>query len=77
MTTRGVLRAHYPVFSGEEQLGEITSGAFSPTLQHAIALARVEKPTGAMTVEIRGKKHPVTMVKPPFVRNGEQVYKLC
>ena len=33
---RGVLRAHYPVYSGAACVGELTSGAFSPTLQGGI-----------------------------------------
>lgn len=76
MTERGVLRAHYPVCDDGEKIGEITSGAFSPTLQHSVALARIDRPaSGALTVEIRGKQMPVTQVRPPFVRNGKQVYK--
>ena len=50
----------------------MTSGTFSPTMQRSIALARV--PAGAGTrveVEIRGKRLPAAVVKPPFVRNGE------
>ncbi|MDP5057941.1 MAG: glycine cleavage system aminomethyltransferase GcvT [Pseudomonadales bacterium] len=73
---RGVLRAHYPLFSAGEQVGEITSGAFSPTLEHSIALARVKSGVGDLEVEIRGKRLPVHKVKPPFARNGKQVYKL-
>lgn len=75
MTSRGVLRAHYPVFADGEAVGEITSGAFSPTLQHAIALARVSRLSSDMAVEIRGKMHPVTCVTTPFVRNGQPVFK--
>ncbi len=77
MQTRGVLRAHYPVFAGDEEVGEITSGAFSPTLQHAIALARISVGSENLTVEIRGKRMPVHKVQPPFARNGKQVYKLA
>ncbi len=75
MKTRGVLRSHYPVFSEGVQVGEITSGAFSPTLQHSIALARVSATSADMSVEIRGKMLSVECVAPPFVRNGKQVYK--
>ena len=74
MTERGVLRSHYPVFCSGTQVGEITSGIFSPTLQHSVALARVSRADGDMTVEIRGKQLPVQMVTPPFVRNGKKVY---
>lgn len=76
MQARGVLRQHYPVFSGDRQVGRITSGAFSPTLQHSIALARLsDHAESPLTTEIRGKRLPVFRVRPPFVRNGKQVYK--
>ena len=75
MTDRGVLRAHYPVYSDGELVGEVTSGAFSPTLQYSIALARVSTSQGSLTVEIRNKHVQVQKVSPPFVRNGKQVYK--
>ncbi len=75
MPGKGVLRAHYPVFSDGRQVGEITSGAFSPTLQQGIALARVTEISDDMSVEIRGKQNPVACVAPPFVRHGKQVYK--
>lgn len=75
MRDRGVLRAHYRVFIGDEHVGEITSGAFSPSLQHAIALARVSKVANDMSVEIRGKRHRVEAVTTPFVRRGEPVFQ--
>ena len=75
MTDRGVLRAHYPVFSDGALVGEITSGAFSPTLAHSIALARVSSSEGSLTVEIRNKQIAVQKIDPPFVRNGKQVYE--
>jgi aminomethyltransferase len=69
---RGVLRNHLKLFDGEQQIGEITSGGFSPTLQRAIALARVSAGIGEhCEVEIRGKRVAVEVVKPPFVRNGK------
>ena len=75
MAGKGVLRAQYPVFSHGALVGEITSGAFSPTLGKSIALARVSATSSNMTVEIRGKMQAVTCVNPPFVRNGKKVYK--
>ena len=35
---RHIPRAHYPVFVGDQLIGEVTSGTFSPTLQRGIAL---------------------------------------
>jgi aminomethyltransferase len=71
----GVLRAHQKVIvAGTDAVGEITSGTFSPTMQQAIALARV--PNGVAVgdtvhVEIRDKKLAASVVKLPFVRNGK------
>jgi aminomethyltransferase len=68
---RGVLRPGQAVIT-EAGPGETTSGGFSPTLQKAIALARVPaESVGDCEVEIRGKALPARMVRPPFVRNGE------
>ncbi len=73
---KGVLRAHQTVIvPGTAQTGEITSGTFSPTLGHAIALARVPAETGdSCLVEMRGKRVPVRVVKPCFVRKGKKVF---
>jgi aminomethyltransferase len=68
----GVLRAHQRVLLAQGG-GEITSGSFSPTLQTSIALARLPAsavPGDAAEVEVRGKRLPARLVRPPFVRNG-------
>ncbi|MCG8671382.1 MAG: glycine cleavage system aminomethyltransferase GcvT [Pseudomonadales bacterium] len=73
---RGVLRGHQKVVVAEGEEGEITSGTFSPTLGYSIALARVPASVGSNAkVEIRKKLLDVKVVRPPFVRNGERVYK--
>lgn len=76
LTGRGMLRNHQAVFANGEQVGEITSGSFAPTLGHAVALARVNTDaSGPFSIDNRGKMLPVTQVKPPFVRNGKQVFE--
>ena len=70
MDEKGVLRHGQRVICdcGE---GEILSGTFSPTLGHAIALARVPAgDPGAVRVDIRGKEVSVRTVRFPFVRDG-------
>ncbi|MDL2357816.1 MAG: glycine cleavage system aminomethyltransferase GcvT [Pseudomonadota bacterium] len=70
----GVLRAHQKVVSGSGSVGEITSGTFSPSMQQAIALARVPMDVAvgdSVKVEIRDKQLAATVVKLPFVRNGK------
>jgi len=72
---RGVLRGHQKVIVDGVGEGETTSGTFSPTLGHAIALARVPAGTGdSAVVEIRGKQLPVKVVAPNFVRHGKKVF---
>ncbi len=67
----GVLRAHQKVFAGGEEIGEITSGGYAPTLDRSVALARLRvEPAGESAVEIRGRRLAVTVVTPPFVRHG-------
>jgi len=69
---RGVLRAHQRVFAGAAGEGEVTSGTFSPTLERSIALARLPAAAaGRVEVDIRGKRVPARIVKPPFARNGK------
>jgi len=71
---KGVLRNHQKVTCNGAGEGEITSGSFSPTLNQAIALARVPaavKIGDRATVDLRGKPATVRVVKYPFVRNGK------
>lgn len=69
---RGILRSGLPVLVDDAEVGVITSGSFSPTLGLSIALARVAKNVDTQAVvEIRGKRLPVQVVKPGFVRKGQ------
>ena len=71
LTGRGVIRDHQKVFDGDAEVGEITSGGFSPTIERSIAFARVSPDVGeSCQVEIRGKRVGARVVKPPFVRKG-------
>jgi aminomethyltransferase len=79
---RGVLRSHQKVVvagtpsnAGAPPLtGEVTSGTFSPTLNRSIALARLPITSApGVQVEIRGKLHAASIVKPPFVRHGKSL----
>jgi aminomethyltransferase len=74
---KGVLRAGLVVKTPNGD-GKITSGTFSPTLGHSIAMARVPaseavKPGATVQVEMRKKLVDVEVVKPSFVRNGKSV----
>lgn len=72
MEGRLIPRAHYPVFADGAQIGETTSGTFSPTLKIGIALAYLSPPDahapGAkVEVDVRGRRGEAEVVKPPFV----------
>jgi aminomethyltransferase len=59
------------VFAGDRQVGMVTSGGFSPSLQHPIAMAYVEAalaaPGTTLEIDIRGKRLAATVVPMPFV----------
>jgi len=67
---RGIMRDKFNVFVGENQVGYITSGTFSPTLKKSIALAMLDidyTDIGTeVLVEIRSKKVLAGVVKTPF-----------
>jgi len=70
---RGIPRAHMSVLDADgKQIGEVTSGTFSPTLKKGIGLALLG--TGVaegdeVVVDVRGRQIPVRIVKPPFVES--------
>jgi aminomethyltransferase len=68
---KGVLRHGQKVLTANGD-GEILSGSFAPTLDKAVAFARIPAGTpGDMRVDIRGREVPVRLVKYPFVRDGK------
>ena len=71
---KGVMRSQQKLFVGDREVGEITSGGFSPTLNRTIALARITSDVeNSCEVEMRGKRIPVTIGRPLFVRDGKPV----
>jgi aminomethyltransferase len=68
---KGILRLGQTVTTAEGS-GITTSGGFAPTLERAIAFARIPMGTAMeCTVDVRGKQLKARIVKPPFVRNGQ------
>jgi aminomethyltransferase len=70
LTGRGVPRAHCAVHRGDLPVGETTSGTFSPTLRLGIAMAYLDADVevgDAVDIEVRGKRLPAEVVRPPFV----------
>lgn len=69
-------RAGYAVFDGDgssaTEVGEVTSGALSPTLGHPIALAYVDPavstPGTSLFIDVRGTRIPASVTPTPFYR---------
>jgi len=68
-------RAGYPVLDAHgAAVGEITSGALSPTLGHPIAMAfvppQLAEPGTVLGIDIRGTIIPATVTALPFYRRN-------
>ncbi|KZE41258.1 glycine cleavage system aminomethyltransferase GcvT [Microbacterium sp. T32] len=67
-------RAGYTVLHGDDVVGEITSGALSPTLGHPVAMAYVSPPAAepgtTLTIDVRGTRIPATVTALPFYRRN-------
>ena len=63
-------RADYEVYSGENKVGVVTSGALSPTLEYPVAMAFVDPSVSELgsivDVDIRGTRLPYTVTALPF-----------
>jgi len=72
MIDRGIPRHGYPVFSGEELIGEVTTGTQSPTLKKNVGLVLVKKEFAEVgtevEVEIRSKRLKAVVVATPFYK---------
>jgi aminomethyltransferase len=68
-------RAHYGLFANDARVGEVTSGAPSPTLGCGIGLAYVAtelaEPGTKLDLEVRGTRVPVEVVKKPFYKRAK------
>ena len=75
MTGRGIARHGYEVFRGEKEIGIVTSGTFSPTLNKAIGLAFIDiafsVPDTKIAVAIRDTMSEAKIVKLPFYKRAK------
>ena len=72
-TDRSIPRQGMAVHAGDTVVGEVTSGTFSPTKRVGIGLALLAAGTNegdTVEVDLRGRRVPTTVVKPPFVASA-------
>jgi len=62
------------LMNGDDEVGIVTSGTFSPTLSQSLAMGYVDtalsEPGTALEVDIRGKRHPAKIVNLPFYKRS-------
>ena len=77
LTERGIARAGQPLAQAGAELGVVTSGAPSPTLQKSIGLGYVPpalaEPGTRLEVIVRGRPVAAQVVQTPFVRGPVRV----
>jgi aminomethyltransferase len=74
LSERGFPRHGYPLVSGGQDVGEVTSGVVSPSLGFGIAMGYVPvelaKAGTEVGVRIRDKVIPAVVMRPPFYTEG-------
>ena len=72
---RGIARQGYKIIKNDKEIGEITSGTWSPTLNEAIALGYIQNEYGQLgneiEIDLRGKIQKATIVKRPFYKRAK------
>ena len=67
---RAPMRDGTLLFSGDEQVGSVTSGAFGPTIERPMSMGYVDPKYSEIGTklegEVRGKRMPVTIADMPF-----------
>ena len=74
MLDRAVARSGYTVYQAGEHIGNVTSGAPSPTLKCSIGFASITSEAmlnDKIDIEIRGQLHPAKIVKVPFIISSQ------
>ena len=74
LSEKAVARHGYPLAVNGSEVGHVTSGTFSPTLERAIGLGYVatgyDEVGKSIQVVIRGKAVAASIVNPPFVQKS-------
>ncbi len=68
----GIPRQENPVLIGEEKVGEVTSGTFSPSLEKGIGMAylrsELTEPGAELEIDVRGKRRTARVSSKPLYK---------
>lgn len=74
---KGVIRPGYEVYHGDQKVGEVTSGSYSPTLETSIGLAYIDAEVlrglgdeDRVEVAVRKRRLSAKLTKKPFYTRG-------
>ncbi|GAY75204.1 aminomethyltransferase [Sporolactobacillus inulinus] len=71
MIDRAIPRAHYKVYAGDKEIGEVTTGTQAPTIGKNLGLALLNsewtKLGTEVDVDVRGKRKKAKINKNPFL----------
>ncbi len=74
LTQKGVPRQGNSVLADGNEVGEVTSGTFSPSLEQGVGLAYVPadaaEPGTEIEIDVRGKRRPAKIEKTPLYDGG-------
>ena len=74
MTDRGIPRQGNPIVSAGEQVGVVTSGTMSPSLEVGIGMGYVRadlaEPGTEIEIDVRGRRRPARVEKAPLYKGG-------
>lgn len=72
LSRRAIPRKGYPIMANGKQIGEVTSGTLSPTLQACIAMGYIDRDFAEegreVAISVRGNNVAYVVTKPPFIR---------
>ena len=75
LVERGIARHGHTAFDGDDELGPVTSGTMSPTLDRAIGLAYLPveytEPETAIEIDVRGRRKKAKVERLPFVDRNQ------
>lgn len=75
LTDRGIARTGDKVFSGDDEIGTVTSGTMCPFIKKVVAMALVKTGSAAqgdmLELDVRGRRLKARVVKLPFYKRNK------